>query len=234
MNAYLRPRMQNEGGIFMHFVTEEGGLTGAGYALFVILAVVALAAAAVIASKAAKREKMTAKQLAVCAMGIALAFVTSYITLIKMPYGGTVTLFSMLFIVLIGYWYGPFTGILVGFAYGILQFIQDPYYLSLLQVCLDYLFAFAALGVAGFFRNAKNGLVKGYIAAVLARGVFASLAGYIFWMEYMPENFPASLKGVYPIVYNYMYLLVEMVLTLVLLSIPAMKKALARVKTYVM
>ena len=216
----------------MQFVTSEGGLTGAGYALFIVIAVIALAAAAIFAGRVSKKEKMTAKQLAFCAMGIALAFVTSYIQLLKMPYGGTVTLFSMLFIVLIAYWYGPRTGLLVGFAYGILQFIQDPYYLSLLQVLLDYLFAFAALGVAGFFREKKNGLIKGYIAAVLARGVFASLAGYIFWMEYMPETFPKALTAVYPIVYNYMYLIAEGVLTLILLSIPAVKKALSRVKQY--
>ena len=214
------------------FVTPDGGLTTAGYALFIVIGIAALIVAAYFAGKISEKHKMTPKQLAFCAMGIALAFVTSYIQLVKMPYGGTVTLMSMLFIVLIGYWYGPWTGILVGFAYGVLQFIQDPYYLSLLQVCLDYLFAFAALGVAGFFRNQKNGLLKGYIAAVFARGVFASLAGYIFWMEYMPENFPASLKAVYPIVYNYMYLIVEAVLTIIAISIPAMKKALAQVKRY--
>ena len=116
-----------------------------------------------------------------------------------------------------------------GFAYGVLQFLQEPYYLSLLQVCLDYLVAFAALGVAGFFRNRKNGLIKGYLAAVFARGVFASLAGYLFWMEYMPDSFPKSLTAIYPIVYNYMYLIAEAVLTVILLAIPAMKKAVAQV-----
>ena len=48
----------------------------------------------------------------------------------------------------------------------------------------------------------------------------------------MPENFPVSLKAVYPIVYNYMYLIVEAVLTIIAISIPAMKKALAQVKRY--
>ena len=213
------------------FITPDGGLTAAGYALFIVIGLVALIGGAVLAGKVSQKHKMTAKQLSFCAISLALAFVTSYIQLIKMPYGGTVTLMSMLFIVLVGYWYGPWTGILVGFAYGVLQFLQDPYYLSLVQVLLDYLVAFAALGISGFFRNKKNGLIKGYIAAVFARGVFASLAGYIFWMEYMPENFPASLKVVYPIVYNYGFLLAEAVLTVILISIPAVKAALAKVKT---
>ncbi|MDO4622527.1 MAG: energy-coupled thiamine transporter ThiT [Eubacteriales bacterium] len=212
------------------FVTAEGGLTTAGYAVFIIAAVAALVIGAVLASRRQNRTKMTAKEISFCAAAIALAFVTSYIILIRMPFGGTVTLFSMLFIVLIGNWYGPAVGILVGLAYGILQFIQDPYFLSFLQVCCDYLFAFAALGVSGFFRNQKHGLLKGYIAAVLARGVFASLAGYLFWMSYMPENFPASLAAVYPIVYNYMYLLVEGVLTIILIQLPPVSRALNQIK----
>ncbi len=210
-------------------VTEEGGLTGAGYAVFIILGIAALLVGAYIAGRSSTRKKMTARELAFCAVAIALAYAASFVPLFRMPFGGSVTLFSMLFIVLIAYWYGPQTGILVGFAYGVLQFLQEPYYLSLLQVCLDYLVAFAALGVAGFFRNRKNGLIKGYLAAVFARGVFASLAGYLFWMEYMPDNFPKSLTAVYPIVYNYMYLIAEAVLTVILLAIPAMKKAVAQV-----
>ena len=163
-------------------------------------------------------------------MGIALAFVTSYIQLFKLPFGGAVTLMSMLFIVLIANWYGAGTGILVGLAYGILQFIQEPYFLTFFQVCCDYLLAFGALGIAGFFANRKNGLTIGYIAGVIGRGVFASMAGYFYWMSYMPESFPKSLAPVYPIVYNFMYLGLEAVLTLIVINIPAMKNALAQVR----
>ena len=73
-----------------------------------------------------------------------------------MPYGGSVTLLSMLFIVLVANWYGVKTGMLVGFAYGILQFLQEPYFLTLFQVCCDYVLAFAALGLAGLFRDLKS------------------------------------------------------------------------------
>ena len=102
----------------------------------------------------------------------------------------------MLFIVLVGYWYGPATGILVGFVYGILQFIQKPYYLTLFQVCADYLLAFSALGLSGFFSGKKNGLTTGYLVGVFGRGVFNALAGYMYWMEYMPETLHV-LDGVY-------------------------------------
>ena len=57
-----------------------------------------------------------------------------------------------------------------------------------------------------------------------------SLAGYLFWMEYMPENFPKALASVYPICYNYAVLGAEAVLTLIVISIPAVAKALDRIK----
>ncbi len=212
------------------FVNVDGGLTTAGYALFVIMALAALIAAAAIAGKVSG-TKVTARVLAFCAMGVALAQVTSYIQIFKMPYGGSVTLMSMFFIVLIANWYGAGTGILVGFVYGILQFIQEPYFLTVLQVCCDYLLAFAALGIAGFFYKQKNGLTIGYIAGILGRGVFNALAGYLYWMEYMPENFPRSLAAVYPIVYNFSFILAEGVVTLIIINIPAVKKALGRIRT---
>ena len=172
------------------FVTADGGLTTAGYVGCVVLMVALVVIASVLSAQKSKGTGMDARKLAFCEMGMALAFVTSYVKVFELPYGGSVTLFSMLFIVLIANWYGAKTGILVGFAYGLLQFIQGPYVLSLFQVCCDYVFAFAALGVAGFFGKKKNGLLIGYIVAVLARGFFHTLGGYLYWMDYMPENFP--------------------------------------------
>lgn len=172
----------------------------------------------------------TTKQLVFCAMAIALAFVTSYVKLFRLPWGGSVTLCSMLFIVLIANWYGVRTGITVGLAYGILQFLQEPYMLSFFQLCCDYFLAFAALGIAGLFAKKRHGLVKGYLAAVFARGAFHALGGYLYWMSYMPENFPKSLTAVYPILYNYSFLLAEAAITVIIISIPAVSKALIQVK----
>ena len=212
------------------FVNADGGLTTAGYVLFIVLAVIALLAASVIAGKASKKGKMSAKQIAFCSMAIALAYVTSYIKLFSLPFSGSVTLCSMLFIVLVGYWSGPATGILVGFVYGILQFIQKPYYLTLFQVCADYLLAFSALGLSGFFSGKKNGLTIGYLVGVFGRGVFNALAGYMYWMEYMPETFPKSLAALYPIVYNFGFLLAEAVITLIIINFPAVSRGLERIR----
>ena len=72
-----------------------------------------------------------------------------------------------------------------------------------------------------FFRHAL---------AILARGAFHALGGYLYWMDYMPDNFPKSLTALYPIIYNYSYILLEGVLTIVVISIPAVSRALGRMR----
>ena len=216
--------------MFNFMVTNEGGLTTAGYAIAIIAGIILFLAAICFAGKHSEKHKLTTRQLVFCAVAMALAFVTSYLKIFTLPWGGSVTLCSMLFIVLAANWYGVGTGITVGLAYGILQFIQEPYVLSFFQVCCDYILAFAALGVAGFFAKKKHGLLKGYIAAVLARGAFHALGGYLYWMDYMPDNFPKSLTAIYPIAYNYSFLLAEAAITLVIICIPAVAKGLGKVK----
>ena len=183
-------------------------------------------------STVSAKKGFSAKQLVFCAAALALGFVTSYIKIIPMPWGGSVTLCSMLFVTLIGYWYGPKIGITAGFAYGLLQFVQDggSYILSPLQACLDYIVAFAALGLSGLFYKKANGLLKGYLFAIFARALFHTIGGYLYWMYYMPENFPSSLAAIYPIADNYAYILAEGLITIVILSLPPVKGAMARVK----
>ena len=219
---------------FFYFEDRYYYITGAGTALMAALAASALILAVLVLGKkenAGKRKVFSIKTLTFSAMAMALAFVTSYIKVFSLPYGGSVTLFSMLFICLIGYWYGPRAGILTGLSYSILQFLQEPYILTPLQVCLDYFFAFSALGLSGFFRNRKNGLVIGYLAGAFARGLCHTIGGYLFWMAYMPDNFPKAFTKVYPIVYNYSYIGLEAAVTVIVLFVPAVKKAMERVKT---
>ena len=140
--------------MFNFMVTSDGGLTTAGYAIAIIAGIVLFLAAIYFAGKHSEKQKLTTRQLVFCAVAMALAFVTSYLKIFTLPWGGSVTLCSMLLIVLVANWYGVGTGITVGLAYGILQFIQEPYVLSFFQVCCDYILAFAALGVAGFFTKA--------------------------------------------------------------------------------
>lgn len=208
------------------YVLEKAGYVVLGVAIFLLIC-----AAAAFMSEKDKGDSRRAIRLTVSAISIALAFITSYIELFKLPWGGSVTLFSMFFVCFVGYLYGPSTGLTAAFAYGILQFLQSggSYILSLPQVLFDYILAFAALGVAGFFYKSKKGLIIGYIVGCLARGVFASIAGYLYWMDYMPESFPKKLAFLYPVAYNYSYILIEMALTLVVLAIPSVRKAIKRI-----
>lgn len=233
------------------FISTEDGyyaLTTAGIVLCVVLIAILIILTALIrlkikdvkdtqdmdiTVKSKQSDLFSTKQLVFCAMAIALGFAASYIKILPMPWGGSVTLCSMLFVTLIGYWYGPRIGLCAGFAYGLLQFVQDggSYILSPLQACLDYIVAFAALGCSGFFSNRKNGLVKGYLIAILLRGLFHTIGGYLYWMDYMPESFPTSLAAVYPIAYNYSYILAEGVITIIILAVPAVRNGMARIKT---
>lgn len=200
-------------------------LTTAGYTALVIAMIAALlVGCAIFGSK----KKFSAKQLSFSAMAVALAMVTSMLKLFPMPMGGSVTLFSMFFISLIGNWYGLGVGLSTALAYGILQLVIDPYILSLPQMLLDYIFAFGALGLSGLFSHSKNGIQKGYLISVFGRFVFSTLSGYLFFPTFMPELFNSAL--LYSICYNGAYIVPEAILTLALISLPPISQALTEIK----
>ena len=178
-----------------------------------------------------KEKKFTTKQLVFAAMAIALAtVVATVIKLPSLPNGGSVTLFSMLLVTLVGYWYGPVVGITAAVGYGILQFITGPYVVHPLQVIIDYPMAFGALGFSGFFANKKNGLLKGYLAGVVGRFFFASVSGLIFYTVYV-DAFSENIVAIWAsLVYNMTYILPEAVITVILISFPAVKRALVHIK----
>ena len=107
------------------------------------------------------KSRLTVKQLAFCAMAIALGTVLSNIKLFHFPTGGSITLLSMFVICLVGYFFGLGAGLMTGVAYGVLQLLIDPYVLYPMQLVVDYILAFGALGLSGIFTNAKSGLLKG-------------------------------------------------------------------------
>ena len=191
-------------------------LTAPGIAVVVVIIALLVVVAAVIRHRnAEKKTILTTKQLVYSAVAIALAVVCSMIKFANLPMGGSVTLFSMLFIALIGYWYGPYVGLMTAVAYGLVQFVMEPIFYTVPQMILDYPLAFGALGLAGFFANKKHGLQIGYIVAVFGRYVFA------------PEGTPAI---VYSLTYNATYIVPEAIATLIVISLPPVAKALAQVK----
>ena len=170
---------------------------------------------------------LSAKQLVFCAMAIALATVLSNLKLFHFPTGGSITLFSMLVICLPGYWFGLLPGLLTGLAYGVLQLIIDPYVLYPMQLVVDYLFAFSALGLSGLFANKKNGLIWGYLTGICGRFVFAVISGWIFFGSYAWEGWGAFS---YSLVYNAIYIFSEAALTVIVLLLPPVRKAFTMLK----
>jgi thiamine transporter len=211
------------------FVTSNGDgsftLSTGGYFVAAIICFLILI---LISAIAGKKKKVDAKKLAFAAAAIALAVVASFIKIVHFPMGGSLTLCSMLFVTLIGYWYGPYVGIMAGVAYGLLQLIIDPYILSIPQLLVDYPFAFGALGISGFFSNKKHGLLIGYLFGVLGRYFFAVLSGIIFFGVYAADWNMSPV--IYSLSYNGIYIGAEAALTVVILLIPAVAKALTQVK----
>ena len=160
------------------------------------------------------------KRLTESAMLLAVAIVLELVskTLIpEMPFGGQITLVSMLPVVLISYRHGVKWGLVSGVCYALLEMalgaktvaaaFQPGYFgdevmlLNAFIMCaLDYLVAFTVLGLGGCFRNKiKNpgvGLMCGSFVALSARYVTHIASGYILfsgWAEWFftQEGFPA-------------------------------------------
>ncbi|MDD7176238.1 MAG: energy-coupled thiamine transporter ThiT [Clostridiales bacterium] len=168
-------------------------------------------------------KKWSTRMLANAALCIALSFVLSYIRLYKLPQGGSITLASMLPLFLFAYAYGVGPGMLVGAAYGILQFIQDAYFVHPIELLLDYPLAFAMLGLAGLASrfSDKWGLIPGIVLGTFGRFVCAFLSGVIFFGMYAPEGQSVL---VYSAVYNGFYLIPESIICIVLAMVPQIRR----------
>lgn len=186
---------------------EYGKLNqGALYGTVAALIVVSVTAAFIIDFK--NKKPFDSKCIALAGICVALSFALSYIKLFSMPQGGSVTLASLLPVMLFAYIYGPKKGLFVGFIYGALQAMQDPYIIHPAQFLLDYPVAFAMTGFAGVFAHIKAldkvPQVKFALGAVLAgalrflshvfSGVFAFGAYAVdagqnnFWLYSMVYN----------------------------------------------
>ena len=116
--------------------------------------------------------KFDTRSIAFAGISIALSFALSYISLFKLPQGGTVTFASLVPIMLFAYVYGSKKGLIVGVFYGLLQAIQDPFIIHPAQFLLDYPIAFAFISLAGCLKDVnileKLPQVKFALSAIIA------------------------------------------------------------------
>lgn len=173
------------------------------------------------------KKTKNVRALTISALMIALAVILDQIKLFQMPQGGSVTLFGMLPIILLGYILGTKWGLLGGTCTGIINLIFGGYVIHPAQLVLDYVLAFAVMGLSGLVRNKKNGLTLGYIVGVGARYICFVLSGWIFFGEYAPANFSALTWALW---YNITFVAAEAVMTLIVINLPPVKKLFTQLR----
>ena len=141
------------------------------------------------------------------AIGTAISLVCELIPFLNLPFGGTITICSLLPLVVISWMYGLGWGFGSAFVYSLLQIAvgvrtvsalflpnSESYmgsvWLALAIVALDYILAFTSVGLGGIFRKMKSktaALVLGSVAALTVCYAFHVLSGALFygaWAEW--------------------------------------------------
>lgn len=154
------------------------------------------------------------RKLTEIAVSIALASVFHFLRLWEMPQGGSVSL-AMVPILFIAYRRGAGSGIFAGAVYGLLSIIFDGVIYHPMSIFLDYLFAFAVLGIAGFFPKNIFGIITGSTIAVLGRFFFSLMSGVFLFASYAPEG---QSPWVYSVIYNGSYMLPELLIVILVLT----------------
>ena len=169
------------------------------------------------------KVKWNAKMLAYAALCIAISFVLSYIRLLEMPQGGSITPASMLPVMMFAYAFGFGPGLVCSMAYGVLQMFQDMYIVGWVQATLDYVLAFGSLALVALFRGWKSPLnfSVGVVVAGIARVFFHVLSGVVYFAEYAPEGMDPL---VYSLGYNLSSVGVDALICAVIAFIPGVRK----------
>ena len=133
---------------------------------------------------------------------LALATILSMLKIFELPYGGSITLASMLPIVIIAYRRGLKWGIGAAGVYSVLQIFtgmktvsafflpgdsQEIWWRALLIVFLDYIVAYTVIGFAAVFRkkaSASEALCLGAVFGLLLRFLTHIVSGAVFFGSY--------------------------------------------------
>ena len=161
------------------------------------------------------------------AIMVALATGLSMIKLITLPWGGSVTLLSMLPIVIFSIRRGFVKGLMTAFVYSVMQLLLGITVDGLLGwgltplalfgcIMFDYLLAFTVLGLAGVFgKNSTLRMVCGVILALSLRFVMHYISGVLIFHSFgeLWEGFSTDNTFLYSLLYNGFYMLPEIIFT---------------------
>lgn len=181
------------------------------------------------------------------ALVIAMAVILGMIRIFNLPWGGSVTLLSMLPISLYSIKYGVRKGLEISFIFALFQFIQGisdgllawgltPVML-ISCIFLDYLLAYTIIGLAGIFRNkGAVGWISGTVIALIIRFFCHFISGAVIFNSFgkLWDGFSTNNTYLYSLVYNGAYMLPEIIFTsvgaYVIFRVPAMKKLIIGTK----
>ncbi len=154
---------------------------------------------------------------------LAFATILSMLKIVDLPYGGSITAFSMLPVVLIAYRYGVAWGSFTALAYSLLQLLTGMKNVmavsglsALAVLLLDYVVAFTVLGLAGVFRGKLGSqgaeLASGAVLACVLRYVCHVISGCTVWAGL---SIPDSQALLYSLAYSATYMLPETLVTVI-------------------
>lgn len=177
---------------------------------------------------------------------VALATVLSFIKVFELPWGGSITLLSMLPICLFGIKYGVAKGLFVSFVFALVQmFISLGEVLGwgltkgTLIACLllDYILAYTVIGVAGMFRKKDlPGWIAGTVIAILLRLFVHFVSGVVIWHSVgkIWGGLEQTNQYVYSLAYNGAYMVPELIFTVIgaviLLKLPQTRRLIKPVE----
>ena len=153
---------------------------------------------------------------------LAVAVVLSMVKVLDLPYGGSITAFSALPILLVAYRHGTVWGLFTASAYALMQLVLGARALSyatsptaaVMIILLDYLLAFTVLGLGGIFRRRCESqgvaLVLGAVCTGLLRYTLHVIAGCTVWAGL---SIPTEAALVYSLAYNATYMVPETIVT---------------------
>ena len=154
---------------------------------------------------------------------VGLGFVLSFVKLYELPNGGSLTpaMFPILFYALR---FGLGRGLAAGFVFGLLQLLFDGAYAWGWQsMILDYLLAFAPLGLAGLFKGKSWGIFPGTVIGCLGRFAVHHLSGITIYRIIEPTAIPGigtfDNAALYSLVYNGSYMIPNTLLALLLAAV---------------
>ena len=153
-------------------------------------------------------NNFSTKIIAEIVIFVSLSTILSYVKILSLPQGGSVTAASMVPVLWLALRRGSKVGLFAAVLYGVVQFAFGPYFVHPAQVLLDYPIAFGLLGIAGLFQKRPY---VGVTLGIIGRFVAHFFSGIIFFALYVPEGMHPA---IYSAIYNGSYLLIELVISL--------------------